>query len=213
MYKACILFQPGADPFRYQGAAAAEIARATYPALKGLMQTRALPDQDDPAFSGCAELWFEDMEAAFSACREGYGALKAESAEVKAVFAGLERVVMQVPGYLGATRIKGVYPFRRRADLTLKAFRDHWWHIHGPIAALTENALSYHQIHPISTTEALSGLAYGGVTEITWPDLESAQDAIVSRQMREDQGADAPNFVDMDSIALFLASEETVIAP
>jgi hypothetical protein len=31
--------------------------------------------------------------------------------------------------------------------------------------------------------------------------------------MREDQGSDAPNFVDMESISLFMAKEEVIIEP
>ncbi|MBT7876487.1 MAG: hypothetical protein HN738_00245, partial [Gammaproteobacteria bacterium] len=65
---------------------------------------------------------------------------------------------------------------------------------------------------PVDSQETVSQ-AYDGITEISWPDIEAAGRAIGSRQMREDQGSDAPNFVDMDSISLFMAKEEVIIEP
>ena len=213
MFKAYFLIQPGDDPFALRGSDAAAAARERFPRLRGYYQTRALPGQDDIAFSAAAECWFTDAEAAVEACEEGLGGLLAPGAEVHSTLAGMERVVMQQPGYLTAARVKGVYPFRRRPDLSLADFQDYWWHTHGPIAALTEEALSYHQVHPVPLAYERLAPAYDGITEITWPDAGAAGRALVSRQMREDQGSDAPNFVDLDSIALFLAEEEIVIAP
>ena len=213
MYKTCFLLEPGEDPFALTGERALNVLHECMPAAVGYVQTRALPDQEAPAFSGVAEFWFEQPEKALAAARSSIGSLLQKEARVHSVFAGLERVVMQVPAYLGADRIKGVYPFCRRQDLSLDEFRHYWWHHHGPIAALTDEALSYHQIHPIEAFQSELSPRYDGITEISWLDAAAAGRAIGSRQMREDQGTDAPNFVDMESIALFLAKEETVLAP
>lgn len=214
MFKAYFLFKPGIDdPFRFQSGEASSHIREQFPDVVSYVQTRALPGQDAVSFSGSAELWFLDAAAAIAACKKGIDPLLADGAEIDSVFAGMERVVVRTPEYNQQDRIKGVYPFRKKAGMSLADFQHHWWHQHGPIAALTEEALSYIQIHPIAELHENMSLNYDGITEISWPDVSAASRAIESRQMREDQGGDAPNFVDMDSIALFLAKEEMVIAP
>ena len=213
MYKTCFLINAGADPFRFNGRDAVNAVRTLFPEIKGYIQARALPGQESPAFSGSAGVWFDKSSSALAACVIGVEGLLAEGVEVQSCLSGMERVVMRAAEYITSDRIKGVYPFRRKPGMTLEAFQHHWWHIHGPIAALTEEALSYVQIHTRADSQETVSPVYDGITEIWWPDIEAAGRAIGSRQMREDQGSDAPNFVDMESISLFLAKEEIVIAP
>lgn len=213
MYKTCFLMNAGEDPFLFKGRDAEDAIRSVFPNIKGYVQARALPGQESPAFSGLAELWFDDSSLAIAACVTGIGGLLAEETEVQSCLAGMERVVVRTAEYITADRVKGVYPFRKKPDLTLEAFQHHWWHTHGPIAALTEEALSYVQIHTLADSFETLSPVYDGITEISWPDIEAAGRAIGSRQMREDQGGDAPNFVDMESISLFMAKEEVVIEP
>ena len=213
MFKAYFLLNPGNNPFRCRGESAAALVRDRFPDIHGYVQTSALPGQADVAFSGSAELWFTSAEAALAACEAGPGELIADDASLHSAFAGMERVVMQMPDYLTEERIKGVYPFGRKAGISLTDFQEHWWFNHGPIAALTEEAFSYHQIHALPEAYERLSPVYNGITEITWPNETAAARALDSRQMREDQASDAPNFVNMDSIALFLAREEAVIAP
>jgi uncharacterized protein (TIGR02118 family) len=213
MYKTCFLINAGEDPFRFKGRDAEDAIRAVFPEIKGYVQARALPGQESPAFSGSAELWFDDSSIGIAACVIGIGGLLAEGVEVQSCLSGMERVVVRTAEYVTADRVKGVYPFRKKPGLTLEAFQHHWWHTHGPIAALTEEALSYVQIHTWADSQETASPVYDGITEISWPDIETAGRAIGSRQMREDQGSDAPNFVDMESISLFMAKEEVIIEP
>ena len=213
MYKTCFLINAGEDPFRFKGRDAEDAIRAVFPEIKGYVQARALPGQESPAFSGSAELWFDDSSIGTAACVIGIGGLLAEGVEVQSCLSGMERVVVRTAEYVTADRVKGVYPFRKKPGLTLEAFQHHWWHTHGPIAALTEEALSYVQIHTRADSQETASPVYDGITEISWPDIETAGRAIGSRQMREDQGSDAPNFVDMESISLFMAKEEVIIEP
>jgi uncharacterized protein (TIGR02118 family) len=213
MYKTCFLINAGEDPFRFKGHDAEDAIRAAFPEIKGYVQTRALPGQESPDFSGSAELWFDDSSIAIAACVIGIGGLLAEGVEVQSCLSGMERVVVRTAEYITADRVKGVYPFRKKPGLTLEAFQHYWWHTHGPIAALTEEALSYVQIHTRADSQATVSPVYDGITEISWPDIETAGRALGSRQMREDQGSDAPNFVDMESISLFMAKEEVIIDP
>lgn len=213
MFKTYFLFKPGDDPFRTTGGRAAQLVSDMFPGIRGYVQTRALPGQDTPAFSGCAELFFDNAESGIAASRKGPGDLATDRSEVHSTLTGMERVVMRLPAYISNDRIKGVYPFCRKEGMEVEPFQHYWWHNHGPIAALTEEALGYVQVHPVLGQYDLSTAHYDGVTEIAWPDAASAGRALVSRQMTEDQANDAPNFVKMDSVALILAEEETIIAP
>ena len=81
------------------------------------------------------------------------------------------------------------------------------------LAELVEHALAYYQYHPLLDADAPVRSAFGGVTEIHWPNVEDALTALSSRQMREDQGGDSVNFLEPGSVQLLLAQEEVVIAP
>ena len=213
MYKTCFLINAGGDPFRYKGCNAEDAVRVLFPEIKGYAQARALPDQESSTFSGSAELWFEDSSAAIAASVTGIAGLLTQGAEVQSCLAGMERVVVRTALHITADKIKGIYPFRKKPGLTMKEFQNYWWYTHGPIAALTEEALSYVQIHPRTNSYATENSVYDGITEISWLDIGAAGRAIGSRQMREDQGSDAANFVDLESISLFMAKEEVVIGP
>ncbi len=214
MFKTYFLLGPGPDPYRYQGAEAAAQIKSLFPAVSGYVQTRALPGQASAAFSGTAELWFTEAAAAHAAMAVDFSPMLTPTSVVQSSLAGIERVVVRTPGYITAdSPMKGVYPFRRKPDMPVDAFQSHWWHTHGPIAGLTEEALSYIQIHVLPECYVGEAPYYDGITEISWPDADAAGRAINSRQMTEDQANDAPNFVDLQSVALYLAEEEIVIAP
>ena len=124
----------------------------------------------------------------------------------------MARTVMRLPAHHDGGLIKGVFPFRRRADLGVADFQRYWWLNHGPIAALTEQAVYYLQCHPLVETYERGRPPFDGITELHWPDVAAARAAMASRQMTEDQSNDARNFVDPDSVVLFLAAEEVVLA-
>jgi len=210
MFKVSFLLS-GENPFRHLGTEAAAIALDAFPGLVGCSLTRALEIGEAPAFSGCLELYFPESTLAMDAGSGGPGQLLAENAEIVSILVGIERVVVRAAGFSGMQKIKGVYPFRRRPGMSVADFQRHWWHVHGPIAALTEEALGYIQVHPVPDYYNWMQTGYDGITEIYWPDAAAAGRAIDSRQMREDQGSDAPNFVDLDSIALFFAVEDWII--
>tara|TARA_B100001094_G_scaffold292809_1_gene312284 strand:- start:76 stop:717 length:642 start_codon:yes stop_codon:yes gene_type:complete len=213
MFKTCFLINSPGEPFKFKGLDAEKAILSVFPDINGYAQTRALPSEDPPPFSGFAELWFNDSSIAIRACSLGVGSLLSDGVEVQSCLVGMERVVMRMPKNATEKRVKGVYPFRKRAGLDLASFHRYWWHTHGPIAALTEQALSYVQIHTLASSYPTVKPEFDGITEITWTDMEAAGRAISSRQMREDQGGDAPNFVDMESIKLFMAKEEVIIDP
>lgn len=211
---------PAVDPFVLRGDAAADALARACPAALGYVQSRALAEQLDavavPPYAGIAELWFQDAADAL-ALAERPAALaplwRGGEQVVAATVVGHERVVMRLPEHHERRGIKGVFPFRRRTDLSVSEFRRAWWHGHGPIAARTEGALAYVQCHPLDACYRHGAPDYDGVTELCWPDVTAARSAMSSRQMREDQASDSRRFAQPDSVRLLLVEEEVVIAP
>lgn len=225
MIKVIILLAGGgaAEVFRAEGAGAAQAVRQAFSGVAGYIQTRPIevqPGGDVPLtieapYRGVAELWFAQADDAWRAVADGEALrlLLADGVTVAGVVVGLERTVMRLPEHAHGSGVKGVYPFNRKPGMSVEDFQAHWWHRHGPIAARTENALAYYQCHPLRNADAPVQSTFDGVTEIYWRNAAEALAALASRQMVEDQGNDGPNFVDVDSVQLLLATEEVVIAP
>ncbi len=217
MFKVYFLLHADNDPFKAHGDEAAALARETFPNLAGYVQTRASERQVDgreggTAFNATAEVWFRYAADAVQAAQHGCDAL-INGAEVHAVHCGEERVVMRTAEHWLKPCMKGVYPFRRKAGMGIADFQHYWWHNHGPIAAATEEALCYVQTHVLEQYYEGGEPAYDGVTELHWLDTGAANRAVASRQMVEDQGGDAPNFVDLESVQLLLVDQEICVAP
>ncbi len=210
----------GADPFRNRGAEAARSLSEACPSAAGYTQTRTLAEQVDPAaplpFSGVAELCFRDAADALAVASqpEALASLFDDSVSIEAAVTGEEHVVLRLADHHLKPSIKGVFPFRRLAALSVGEFQRYWLYQHGPIAAQTEEAVAYLQCHPLSECyESEAAPAFDGVTELHWGDVDAARRAMASRQMREDQAQDAEHFAEPGSVLLFLAEEEVVTAP
>jgi len=212
--------QSRTDPFALRGDSAARQLEAICPGVLGYVQSRALPNQLDgrsePLWVGIAEIWFREEATALGVCAD-IAVLSplwcGEAVSVAALSVGEERVVTRRPEYYGLPYIKGVFPFRRASALSVAEFQRVWWHEHGPVAARTEGALAYLQYHPVPASYAGTDPAYDGVTELYWPDVAVARAAMASRQMREEQAADALRFVEPGSVSLVLVAEERVLPP
>lgn len=224
MYKSYFFLEGnwGEQPFRLTGAAAAKAARTAIPELAGYTQSRSLAGYNGEqieagsraAFVGVAELWFADSQNALNSVQHAaaLAPLLAPGVNIGPIVTGRARTVIRLPAHHLAQHIKGVFPFRRKAGMAVEDFQDYWWHQHAPIAALTEQAVYYLQCHPLQQTYAVGTPPYDGITELHWPTVIAARQAMASRQMRVDQSQDAANFVEQDSVVLFLAEEEVVIA-
>ncbi len=216
MYKAHFFLAASGDPFAVQGSEAEALVRQLAPEVTGYVQSRAGSEQlgDDIAYQGVAECWFgSDVAALWAGAAMRDCALWAPGAQVKAVVVGRERTVLRTARFAHGRGVKGVFPFLRRADFEVADFQHYWWHRHGPIAARTESADGYLQCHPLHASYEQRLAGYDGVTELFWPDFAAAKAAMASDQMTVEQSTDAKNFVDTDSVALFFAEEEVVIAP
>ena len=210
MFKTFYLLAGGADPFAATGDDAAGRLAELAPNATGYVQTRAIGES---AFAGCAEIYFRYAKEAVAAESLDLSTLLGDGSEPAAVISGMLRVVMRVPEFSGTQKMKGVYPFKRKPGMSVNDFQQHWWHVHGPIAALTDEALGYNQTHPLPGSYDSGTPDFDGVTEIYWHDMEAASRAVISRQMVEDQRNDAENFVDLENVTLFFGAEEIVVAP
>jgi uncharacterized protein (TIGR02118 family) len=211
-------FLSGADPFLLRGETAGREIRRLHAPVRGYLQTRATAEQiadAPPAYDGVAELWFDTPEAAHIASKAAYPlqGLIRPGVNIAKRSVGMERPVMLLPSFRRGAGIKGVFPFGKKKGQRVEDFQTHWWHRHGPIAALTEGASAYIQCHPMPFLYSVVDPAFDGITEIWWPDVATARTAMKSRQMTEDQSNDAKNFAEPGSVQLFLAAEEVVIAP
>lgn len=224
MYKSYFFLEGpwGKDPFVHEKARAVDAFHAAVSGVAGYTQTRSLAgyngeqlDAEEQApFVGVAELSSSDAATALKTVDQAtaLASLLAEDVQIGPIVTGRARTVMRLPSHHTGRFIKGVFPFRRKEGLSVADFQRHWWLNHGPIAALTEQAVYYLQVHPLKQTYALGKPPFDGVTELHWPDVAAARAAMNSRQMREDQGNDAKNFVAEGSVMLFLAQEEIVVA-
>lgn len=215
MIKTSILLRSNnsADPFLHQGSRAANIAAQVLPEAVGFVQARA--QDTDAAFAGVAEFWFRNVADALQVAERlpGLSELwRDNQVEVVAVISGMERIVMRLPSHHTTPVIKGVFPFRRKDGMSVADFQHHWWHNHGPIAALTQDALCYTQTHVLPELYQGATPGYDGITELYWTSRKVADAAMESQQMTEDQSKDAGNFVDRDSISLFFTDIETLVA-
>lgn len=159
--------------------------------------------------SGVLELWFRERPNQTVSVSD----LFENPVEISVELEGTERTVMRLPNFYSTSGIKGVYAFRRKPGMAVSDFQHYWWHNHGPIAALTEGATCYVQTHlnPDCYTEGEP--AFDGVTELYWPKLDVALAALGSRQMTEDQGNDAKNFVELSSVDLMMTQQHMIISP
>ncbi len=211
----------GVDPFAVRGERALQALQQTD--LCGYVQTRSLAGyngeqieaRSQAPYVGVAELWFERAETALNtlAQAEVIGKVLAPQVRVGPIVSGRARTVMRLPEHHTGQFIKGVFPFRRQPHLSVADFQRYWWHNHGPIAALTEQAVYYLQCHPLAETYQVGKPPFDGITELHFPSVAAARAAMVSRQMREDQATDAKNFAEPGSVVLFLAAEEVVLPP
>ena len=207
----------GSDAFRSNSEAAAQAIRAAIPQAVGYTQTRTLAEQVNaesvPPYVGVAELWFATPDAALDSIRQAaaLASLLSPGTRVGPIVTGMARTVMRLPAHHRGGFIKGVFPFRRQEHLSVTDFQRYWWLNHGPIAALTEQAVYYLQCPPLPQTYARGRPPFDGITELHWPDVAAARAAMASRQMTEDQSSDAQNFAEPGSVVLFLAEEEEVV--
>jgi len=160
-----------------------------------------LPGAQVPAFDGVLEVRCRDL-AALDAVQDRVSVASAPAAVLRT----REHVVLERDVPAGVT--KGIFLFRRRADLPLERFQSYWLNHHGPIASRTPDCLRYVQCHLLHDEYSDGAPLYDGVTELYWPSHERMIDSMRSPEMTVEQAGDAPNFVAPGSVDILMVLED-----
>ena len=93
--------------------------------------------------------------------------------------------------------VKSIYLTKKRPDLDLEEFQQHWLNIHAPLVHGTPGLLGYTQANVIADTYKEMEPAFDGVAELWWPDIDTFLAAWNSAEHQEKQLEDLENFIDM----------------
>jgi uncharacterized protein (TIGR02118 family) len=105
--------------------------------------------------------------------------------------------------------IKLVYCITRRPDLSLDEFSRYWHDVHGPIGRQIPGLRRLVQSHPLIPTPAGYRMAFDGMAELWFDDLEALNKARGSAEWQA-SNADEANFIDPKRTALFLTEEREI---
>lgn len=106
--------------------------------------------------------------------------------------------------------IKLVYCFKRRPDLGLAEFSEHWERVHGPIAVRIPRVRKIIQSVAFHDERDLQPPDFDGMAELWFDDVEAlleARRSPVWTENREDQR----EFIDLSSTAYFLSRERRIV--
>jgi uncharacterized protein (TIGR02118 family) len=169
---------------------------------------------EDVPYSGSLEFWFEELNAclAFADHQSVQQALWRSDPGLEPPLITTAHVVLGSPEQEPVTEgLKGIFVFRRRADLSIPEFQTHWLETHGPIAARTPHTSRYVQCHVLPSCYAQSTPTYDGITELYWDTLDDAGRAMASDSMTVEQSADAQNFVADGSVGMFIVASNRLV--
>ena len=211
MLKIYALFGDDAPlPFKLDSGAAQRRIQRVLPQVQRYRQFKRTPEQFEsmrPApYGASAEFWLTPdasdalPEAAKTIHHAGDKLSDVFTLDPMLVEHGVEHNIMGDPSI--DSGYKCTFLFNRKRSMSLVDFHAHWLQNHGPIAAKTQDAQRYVQSHLNANDRR-----YDGITELFWADYPTALASMASEQMRTDQANDAKNFVDGDSLVMFLAAE------
>lgn len=165
-------------------------------------------------YEGLAELWAESIE--------DFVAMRRSPAYVERLGPDEEHFVDRAASdWLGTTEhvvidrgqpapIKLMFLARRRPGLTVEEFQRHWLDVHAPLVDSTPGLVRYVQCHVTPDSYGARPPAWDGVAELCFADRAALGDALGSDSFRV-QRADVERFIDIDTIAAFVAREHVLI--
>ena len=106
--------------------------------------------------------------------------------------------------------VKIVYCITKKPGLSDEEFHRYWKDDHGPIAAKIPGLHRYVQSHTHPASAELGPVAYDGVAEVWFEDLDSLRSAMNSPQVAAAL-EDEKNFIDHSRVAMFLTEEYVVV--
>lgn len=169
---------------------------------------------EDVPYCGSLEFWFDKLDAClfFAEHQAAQQTLWRSGPGLEPPLITTVHVVLGSPEQEPVTEgLKGIFVFRRKADLEIPEFQAHWLETHGPIAARTPHTSRYVQCHVLPSCYAQSTPTYDGITELYWDTLDDARRAMASDSMTVEQSADAQNFVADGSVGMFIVSIDRLV--
>ena len=106
--------------------------------------------------------------------------------------------------------IKRFVILRRKPGMSVRAFRDHWKNIHGPLVAKIPGIKRYVQYHVSSKLLDSADASIDGIAEL-WFESEAAQAAAWQTSEYEALVADEPNLFDMTSHCIHPVMTDEVV--
>jgi uncharacterized protein (TIGR02118 family) len=165
----------------------------------------------EPAFDAVAEVWFDADAADRLESTPEWAEVQADAPNFGDMGSIVTLPVDDVEIIDGRpAALKLVMFVRRRADLTVAQFRDHWRHVHGPLAARNPYVRRYVQCHVREPAAGKAPAAFDGVG-IVW--FDTMDDIRASGTAPEAAAAneDGPRFADGGAPAATLVMSETSI--
>ena len=107
---------------------------------------------------------------------------------------------------LGQRMIKVVTAIKRRSDLSVEAFQDHWLNRHSEVVLRLPGILRYHQSHLRASGYAEGEPVYDGVAEVWFEDL-AAMRALVGTAEHNALLEDEDRFLNRDVMVTLLTTE------
>ena len=106
--------------------------------------------------------------------------------------------------------IKLVYCISKKAGLTDQEFFHYWKNIHGPIGARIPRLRRLVQSHRLDIPGHKNQLAYDGIAELWFDDIEALLAARQSPEWKTSTDDEA-NFIDENKTAYLVSEEHTVL--
>lgn len=188
------------------------------PRLQGYVQShRVACSKNNSSYDGDAEVWLDDLDAlqALKNSREYLdGALRDEPNFIEPTrsdfLVARDHIIIDGPRTPGL--VKGVWRMRRRPGTSLADFRRHWIEIHGVVASKIPGVRRYVQSHVVDEAYSYAEPRWDGVAQLWWDSAAAFTAALESPEFLEDM-RDGAEFIDTESLQLFLAEEYHVIRP
>lgn len=188
------------------------------PGLRRYVQSHALLSgygRREPIYDGVAELWFDEPESFRAATRsKEYEAVVADRArfmdlETFGLVLTEEHLVKEGP--LPPDGVKNIEFVRRRPNMQVPEFQDHWRNIHGPLASAIPVIRRYVQSH--AWPEEYSGgkrPVWDGFA-LTWFDGTDAMRLSAVLPEYAAVRADEPNFLAPGPAPVVIAREHVIL--
>ena len=170
------------------------------PQIKRYVQSHGLLDPPgDSPYEGIAELWIESLDElqALVASPQMAALIKDElnfiDREHVEYLTTSDVVVLDGPRTPGM--VKGVWPNKRKAGMSVAEFRRYWAEVHAPMALKLPGLRRYERSETLDELYQLAEPRWDGVAQLWFDDVAAAQRFLQSDEFIKGTWADGEKFV------------------